>query len=47
MTSPTTSIDTGGVDETPVLAEDPLAGIPKAVRDLVGSYDIDTAGGCG
>jgi len=26
---------------------DPLAGIPSAVRDAVGCYDSDTAGGCG
>jgi len=26
---------------------DPLAGIPQPVRDVVGAYDSDTAGGCG
>jgi len=27
--------------------EDPLAGIPEELFDKVGSYDSDTAGGCG
>lgn len=31
-----------GSDET-----DPLLGIPQPVRDAVGVYDSDTAGGCG
>ncbi|GAA3733965.1 hypothetical protein [Salinactinospora qingdaonensis] len=26
---------------------DPLAGIPEAVRERVGAFDTDTAGGCG
>jgi 2-hydroxychromene-2-carboxylate isomerase len=26
---------------------EPLAGVPAALHDLVGSYDTDTAGGCG
>jgi hypothetical protein len=31
----------------PDLDADPMAGIPPELLDLVGSYDRDTAGGCG
>ncbi|MFF1903599.1 hypothetical protein [Kitasatospora sp. NPDC058218] len=31
----------------PDLEADPLEGVPEALLDLVGSYDHDTAGGCG
>ena len=29
------------------LDEDPLAGIPAEVLELIGCYDSDTPGGCG
>lgn len=31
----------------PDLDADPFAGIPRELIDLVGTYDRDTAGGCG
>jgi hypothetical protein len=38
------------VEETPLIADldaDPMEGIPQELLDRVGSYDRDTAGGCG
>ncbi|MDH6108610.1 hypothetical protein P3T36_005511 [Kitasatospora sp. MAP12-15] len=38
------------VEQTPLVPDleaDPMEGIPQALLDLVGSYDRDTAGGCG
>lgn len=38
------------IEETalvPDLDADPVEGIPQELFDMVGSYDRDTAGGCG
>jgi hypothetical protein len=37
-------------EEQPLVADldaDPMEGVPEDLLDLVGSYDRDTAGGCG
>ncbi|WP_457030393.1 hypothetical protein [Kitasatospora sp. P5_F3] len=47
---PATRASTGLARPVPLvldLAEDPLEGIPPELFDLVGSYDLDTPGGCG
>lgn len=53
QTGSATAVEDATRQDAPPLAvdedagPDPLAGIPAEVRERVGAYDFDAAGGCG